>query len=276
MMFSFLCSIADGLGLLGDIIGSVVPSGGQVVSSAAKGVSGLLKMHEYDRYQSRMSLIIEDRDILQLNDLARQVARELADRYEEQLLKLKTTFDEELTLCNWCRRLCRCFRRENRVDSAGTTKSPSDESPVKHVVQFGVAFAIQSILDERSEDIGIRADMETHELAQRLVELICRAKANLTAKVLRRMNLNQRAILPYTDRDDTTEGKDLSPWHLHDFYPKAGIYVRSENGEIDKQTPLSWMNVVVYGYRLGTTEEYNNLAELDKQQAEKKCQICFC
>ncbi|UJR19640.1 hypothetical protein I4U23_022774 [Adineta vaga] len=81
--------IADGLGLLGDIIGAAIPNGGGIVSSAAKRISFILKNHEYNKYQTRMSALIEDRDILELVDLARQIARELADRYEEQLLRLK-------------------------------------------------------------------------------------------------------------------------------------------------------------------------------------------
>ncbi|CAF1174970.1 unnamed protein product [Adineta ricciae] len=269
-------NIADGLGLLSDIIGGVIPVGNTVVSTAAKGISSLLKKHEYDKYQTRISSLIEDRDIFELTDLARRIARELADRYEEQLLRLKSKFDEPPTFCRYCLRICRCFRRKNKVDDSSETKQLSIESPSRYVAQFGVAFVVQTILDKNSEDIKIFSGIETNDLAKNLVELICCAKPNLTSKVLRRMNLHEYKNLPYTPLSNMNTDENLSPWYLYDFYQKPGISIRNENGEIVPQNPLSWMDANLYGYRLGTSEEYDDLLKREKTRIENKCKIHCC
>ena len=123
----FLCRIAEGLGLLGDVIGAAMPTGGGVVSTAASLASTLLKNHEYEKFQDRMALITESRDILELNELARQIARELADRYEEQLLQLDPEVKEVPCVdCSCCRKLFCCKKDQ-------TTTEPTGEHPVKKV-----------------------------------------------------------------------------------------------------------------------------------------------
>ncbi len=270
--FSYF-SVADGLGLIGDIIGAAMPTGGNVVSTAASAVSYFLKQHEYTKFEKRMSLIIEDRDTVELTDLARQVARELADRYKEQLLKLNPSFNEVPQVCCRC---CACPRRKDKVKSSNQMKPLREKPPVKIVAEFGIAFAIQSIVEEKSEDIKISDDMETIDLAKSIVEVICRAKPTIKARVLRRMHLDKNKILPHTPLENTTEGEKSSPWYLYDFYQKPGIYIKSDNGEPPKQVVLSWMNSDLYGYRLGTVEECNDLVELDKKQTENKSKSCCC
>lgn len=254
-------SIADGLGLLGDLIGAAMPTGGGVVSGAAKVLGLALKKHEYNKFQTRMSLIIEGRDTVELTDLARQVARELADRYEEQLLQLNEDFNEVPKVCCDC---CAGLRCKNKDASSNETK-PRRPKPAKIVAQFGVTFVINTILNEESEDIKISDDMTTIELAKSLVELICRAKPNITARARQRMHLGKKLILPLKN---TTEEEKLSPWYLYDFYLKPAIRIKTDDGVIVNQNVLSWMNSDLYGYRLGTFEEYNYLVELDKNQNE--------
>jgi hypothetical protein len=271
--------VAYGVGLLGDIIGAAMPTGGNVVSTVASAVSSFLKQHEYTRYEKRMSWIIEDRDTVELNDLARQVARELADRYEEQLLTLNPGFNEVPQVgCLWCLRclhcLCPCCKDKDK--SSEKMKPRREKPPVKLVAQFGIAFAIQSIVKEESEDTKIYNGIETIDLVKSIVELICRAKPTITARVLRRMHLDKNTILPHTPLPNTKEGENSIPWHLYDFYQKPGINIKSDNGEPPKQVVLSWTNSDQYGHRLGTVEEYEHLVKLDKKPTEKKSKSCCC
>jgi hypothetical protein len=90
------------------------------------------------------------------------------------------------------------------------------------------------------------------------------------------MHLGKNTILPHTPLQNTKEGENLGPWHLYDFYQKPGVYIKSANGKTDNQDVLSWMNSDLYGYRLGTVEEYDDLEKLDKELTENKSKICCC
>jgi hypothetical protein len=214
-----------------------------------------------------------------LNDLARQVARELADRYEEQLLKLNPSFNEVPEVCCLCclrclRRLCPCCKDKDK--SSEEMKPLQEKPPVQIVAEFGIAFAIQSIVEEKSEDMKISNGMKTIDLVKSIAEVICRAKPTRTARVLQRMHLDKNTVLPLTPLQNAKEGEKSSPWHLYDFYQKPGIYIINDNGQTPKKYALSWMNSDLYGYRLGTVEEYTHLVELDKKLTEKKSKICRC
>lgn len=257
------CRIADGLGLLGDAIGAVIPTGGEVLSIAVSQLTTLLKDHEYERYQDRMALITENRDILELHELARQIARKLVDRYEEQLLRLDPNAKEVPCVdCSCCRKLKCCKKDE-------TPGKPTGKHPAKKVANYALAFAVQSILEKKNEDIKIYPDMKTVDLGNSLVQLICSAKPNVKEKLFRRLNLDKNAILPLKQSADQNE----PPWHLRDFYQKLGIRFG------DREEALSWMDPKRYGYRLGTVEEFEDLKKVDekktKEKSESYCKCCI-
>ena len=110
---TFLFKIADGLGIVGDLIGAAMPTGGGVVSTGASVIADVLRKHEYDRFQDRMGSIVENRDINDLCELARLIARELADRYKEQLLQLNPIVEEAPCVdCSCCTNLFCCKKKE--------------------------------------------------------------------------------------------------------------------------------------------------------------------
>jgi hypothetical protein len=264
----FLLRIADGLCFVANMIGASIPTGGGALSVGVKIISTLLKEHKYNQFADRMALITDDRDILDLADLSRQIARQLADRYEEQLLQLDPNKIPQVCFPCFEKLRIRC-KKEKKDEPSNKPKIIGRKHPAKRVAQFGVAFAIQSIIEKKSDEINIYEDMKTEDLAMSIVQLICCAKPNIKSKVLRRMNLDKKMILPYEPL------RNGGKWYLHDFYHKPGIYTQTEEKRIN-QKPLSWMNPDIYGYRFGTDEEYDNLVKLDKNQIEKKSKCCCC
>ncbi|UJR08372.1 hypothetical protein I4U23_012643 [Adineta vaga] len=258
-------TIADGLGYIADIVGTVVPVGGELITFAAGQISNKLKDHEYGKYQTRMSHIIEDRDILELNDLARRVARELTDRYKNQLLNIASNFDSVVPTRSCCHSIFPCKNKVKPTDTA------TELNLIKRVTEFGIAFAIQSILNG---NFSIRTTPD--DLYIDLVELICRAEPTLSKKIRQRLRLKKNEIISYIPSKDNQE--IFKPWYLYDFYRKPGIYLKEENETMDNQQPLPWMDVDLYGFRLGTREELNNLIEFDKKQPKKKIRkyLCCC
>ncbi|CAF4448680.1 unnamed protein product, partial [Rotaria sp. Silwood2] len=81
--------IADGLCLVAAVGGTFIPTGEKLSNTAATLAGYWLKRHEYKRYQKRMSLITNAGTIVELTDIARQVAYKLAIRYKDQLEKLQ-------------------------------------------------------------------------------------------------------------------------------------------------------------------------------------------
>ena len=246
-----------------------MPNGGGIVSAVSSIVGSQLQQDEYDRYKNRMALVTDVGSVEELTDVARQVARQLADRYKEQLLRLQPRPKEVPVVCCSCCVSCGCCKKDASSDKPRSTKSIH---PAEQVAQFGVVFVVHSIIHGELDSIEFSDDTKCEDLAKVLTKLICSAKpTNIKSKILRRMNLDKNTNLPYTPFENKKEGEKSSKWHLHDFYQKPGIWSEDDNGEECKQKPLSWMNPDLYGYRLGTLEEYNDLVKLDEKQAASNC-----
>jgi hypothetical protein len=249
-----------------------MPNGGGIVSTLSSVIGSQLQQHEYERYQDRMALVTDVGAVEELTDVARQVARQLADRYKEQLLRLQPRPEVPVVCCSCCYSCCVSCGCCKKDDSSVKPKSTKSIHPAEQVAQFGVVFAVRGIIHGELDNIEFSDDTKCEDLAKVLTKLICSAKpTNIKSKVLRLMNLDKNANLPYTPFENTKEGEKSSKWHLHDFYQKPGIWVDGGNGKECKQNPLSWMNPDLYGYRLGTLEEYNDLVKLDEKQAASNC-----
>jgi hypothetical protein len=242
-----------------------MPTGGGVISTLSGLLGSQLQKHEYNRYQNRMAVVTDVGTIEELTDVARRIARQLADRYQNQLLSLILRPDE---VPQACLSSCPCFSRKNNANS-------STVQPWNQIAQFGVAFTVQGILDGKIDNEQFSDDTKCEDLAKVITQLICSAKPTMKAKVRRRLNLIENAILPYTPFDNRKENEILDQWYLHEFYEKPGIYIM-DGEELIKQKKLSWMNPDLYSYRLGTAEEYASLEKLDEKKVEKKNKRCCC
>ncbi|CAF4152580.1 unnamed protein product [Rotaria sp. Silwood2] len=264
--------IANGVCLLGNALGAVMPMGGGALYTVACAAGFGLQQHEYNRFQNRMSWITKVGTTEELTDVARQVARKLADYYKDQLLSLQPQSDRvsQVSLC-----CCTPSRPNSKDDSSVKENSRETINPAEQVASFGVAVAVQMIVDGACEKLRLAKYKEPKYLADVITEMICSARPNFKAKVLRQLNLEKSAILPYTPLQNPKQGEKPSQWYLYDFYQKPGIYI-IDNTRIVKQNRLSWMNPEVYGYRLGTLDEHNNLSKLDKKQTEATLNTCCC
>lgn len=247
-----------------------MPLGGGAISAVSGIIGSQIEKHEYNKFQNRMVQVTDVGTVEELTDVARQVARKLADCYRDQLLSLQHKLEDVLQVYCSC---CPCFPRSSK------DKSTAEEQPVKvvqstqQIALVGVAFAVQGILDGKIENIQFSDDTKCEDLAKAITELICSAKPSIKAKVLRRLNIDKNKILTHAPLENSEEKVVLNDWYLYEFYRKPGIYI--QNGE-EPTRPLSWMNPVLYGYRLGTHEEYTRLDKIDKEQIENKLKSCCC
>jgi hypothetical protein len=269
--FFFHSRIAQGIGILGSVVGAAMPTGGGLVGGAASLFSSQLQEYEYNEFQSRLSSIAAVGTTEELTDVARQVARELAERYEDQLLRLNARSDEVSLICRWC---CSCFRRSNKDPSTAEKESTLKNHPTGQIAQFGIALVVQAIFDGDMDEQAYSARIKPSDLVKNIVEIICRAKPTITKKLLRKMNLDKDAILPYMPLQELKEGESPRQWHLYDFYRKPGLRFKGDIDAIPTHRQMSWMNPDSYGYRTGTIEEYEQLTKLDKKPIETK--TCCC
>ena len=252
-------------------MGNSMPIGGGALNCLASLTAYGLKNNEYNRYQNRMSLITSVGTIQELTDVARQVARKLADRYERQLLCLEPPPDQvsEVCCCNWC--LCK-----KKKDSPCCKKSQNtqDDFP-KKIASFGVAFVVETIIKEDIKKLKHANQEGLEYLADTLVEIICSAQPTISERALKKMNLQKSTILPHRPIGNTNEGERPTQWYLHDFYRKPGIMVIRENGIIEYQDAVLYMEPNLYGYRLGTLDEYNGIAKNNLVEV-KSGSCCAC
>ncbi|CAF1058235.1 unnamed protein product [Adineta ricciae] len=256
-------AIADGLEFIAGVIASVVPTGGEVISCIAGQVSSQLKDHEHERYQNRMSEVIKDQDTLELLELARLVARELANRYRDQILTIGSHFDQAPKQSQRC---CSIFPRRNKVKPCG---NPGVDDLIEKATSFGIGFAVRSIIG------GDLRKFQRETLHMRLTELVSRAEPGFLKTLHMKLHWKKNEVISYVQSRD--DDKVFKPKLLYDFYCKPGIYF-DENSEssADRET-LPWMDAELYGYRLGTREEYENLlAIFEKQKNDKLRKFLRC
>ncbi|CAF2848655.1 unnamed protein product [Rotaria sp. Silwood2] len=246
--------------------------GGGALSAVASAAGFGLKQHEYNQFQNRMSWITNVGTIEELTDVARQVARKLADRYEDQLLSLRPRSDEVSQVCLCC---CAPSAPSTKDDSSAKKTPTKAMGPAEQVASFGVAAALQIIVDGTCTKLELAKYKEPEYLADTLTEVICSVRPNFKTKVLQHLKLDKSAILPYTPIEKIKQGEKLSQWYLHEFYYKPGIYIINGKEKV-KQDPLSSMDPKVYYYRLGTFEEYKNLCDLDKVLTKAISNNCCC
>ncbi|CAF1085929.1 unnamed protein product [Adineta ricciae] len=233
-------AIADGLEFIAGVIASLVPTGGEVISCVTGQVSSQLKDREHERYQNRMSEVIKDQDTLELLELARLVARELANRYRDQLLTIGSNFDQAPQQSQRC---CSIFPRRNKVKPCG---NPGVDDLIEKVTSFGIGFAVRSII---GGDLG---KFQRETLHMNLAELVSRAEPGFLKTLHMKLRWKKNEVISYVQSRD--DDKVFKPKLLYDFYCKPGIYF-DENSEssADRET-LPWMDAELYGYRLGTPD----------------------
>ena len=264
----FCCRIGDAIKKIGGLIGSLIPNYGDIVSIPIDYVGDRIQEKEHEKYQKRMSVIASVGDVQELNDVARQVAFDLACRYEKQLLALTPGPKK---CCSWCCSSPRCCSTDPKVKEPN--KALGDH-PAWRVAQFGVDCLIARIINKESDELKLEEGMEADHLVKVLVELICQTKPNLVANLRRTLKLEANNLLLY-DREDASKKDVPGKWHLFDFYYKPGIrWPGDQNDDVLGET-LSWMAPEAHGYRLGTEEEHQALEKADKKKSEKKsCSYC--
>ena len=283
----------------------MIPNGGGAVSGIASFAGNQLQEHEYRRFQERMSFIVEVGTVIELTDIARDISFELAERYKVQLMCLEERPEEVVPVCCFCIPCSPCclpdyenpIVRKSIVDNEKgiknlvvdlnplkdkrETKSPvkiqrksffgrqvvKQDQPIDQIVQFGATYMVQAILEEDIDRLNLSDNMNEPQLVKALVQLICQAKPDIQAKVLRSLNLDKNPILPYTPMKTSRPDEVHKEWYLYDFYQKPALRLIDDPMDKPSLPKLSWMNSDLYGHRLGTREEYEHLSKFDSKKS---------
>ncbi|CAF3472151.1 unnamed protein product, partial [Rotaria sp. Silwood2] len=262
--------IADGLCLVAAVGGTFIPTGEKLSNTAATLAGYWLKRHEYKRYQKRMSLITNAGTIVELTDIARQVAYKLAIRYKDQLEKLQRP-EKGSEVCCFCCTPCRCNSENN---SSNNKNYKNKKSPAQKVASFGVSAVVEIIIKEDNEKLVGSKDKSFECLVNAIIEIICDAQPTLTKNMLKIVDYNKKTILQLKPKENEEKP---NAWPLYEFYRKPGIWYIDADGQMIGKC-LPWMNPDQYGYREGTLEEYNSLVETRTKENDKsnKCDCCDC
>ena len=266
--------IGQAINLVGKVIGGSLKTGGGLVSEIVGWFGGQIQENEHARYQDRMSIIASVGTIEEFNQVARQITRQLAERYKTQILCL---VDPDQVKSSYRCLPCRVFRTKtaplNTSNPAAKEKQKPATLQCSQVVQFAVEFLLQTVLNEESEKIGLKDGMEAEDLAKCLLPVICRAKPDLKGKLFRRIQLEKDLVLFHTPINDRVNVEHvMNDWHLQEFYSKPAIRLLNVDGEPKN---VSWSNAELYGDRGGTEEEYETLLKADQSEQEKRSR-CPC
>ncbi|CAF2859883.1 unnamed protein product [Rotaria sp. Silwood2] len=176
--------------------------GGGALSAVASAAGFGLKQHEYNQFQNRMSWITNVGTIEELTDVARQVARKLADRYEDQLLSLRPRSDEVSQVCLCC---CAPSAPSTKDDSSAKKTPTKAMGPAEQVASFGVAAALQIIVDGTCTKLELAKYKEPEYLADTLTEMSNTDQERNTqrARRSRAQSANLNEHFQYDDKFDS-------------------------------------------------------------------------
>lgn len=247
--------------------------GGGAISTIAGFAGDKIKEQEHQEFQERMSIIANVGNMEELNEVARRIARRLADNYKEQLMRLHERPEPSSTCC--CDFLPCCSKRTVTVTATVPTPTPKDNNQGTktswEVAQFGVNFMRQAILEEKLNDLKLKDGMTADELVESLVQLISRATPKLAAKARRKFKLDKNAILPHGPLPHIKPGTESTAWHLHDFYRKPTIQAETSVEGFNETLHLPWMDSKIYGFRGGTRDEYEHLSRFVEITDKNSC-----
>ena len=98
----FLFRVGTVVSILGTLLGGFLPAGASVATKIASFVGKEIQENEHIKFQERMSVIAEFGSTEELSDVAREIARTLADRYKEQILRLVHPQPVKTDCCSGC------------------------------------------------------------------------------------------------------------------------------------------------------------------------------
>jgi hypothetical protein len=234
-----------------------VPTFGSVLRPILENGSDFLFSKDYTLIQEKLSLISGMGNHAEFLSVARQVAREITDRYKDQLLLLAPDHIE----------LSRAptavtIARESMLDRKDTNM------PAERVANFAIKYVIETIRDQDLLELGFSSKPKTtmNDLANILIRIISSAKPNLPRRFFKctKVDVNRRlAIQQQASAGETQENH----WILYEFFRAPGIKIDNES----KYDQAPWMNSTLYGYRIGTQEEIDIIQKEIEDIRTKKC-----
>jgi len=161
-----------------------IPNAGPFIQTGIDQVSGCIGDIDHELIRNKLKIISKCGDVNEQNDIARRVARRLADRYEEQLKRLDNNNKEMKTSCYaGCKSKLLCIEP---ID---------DDEPTERVATFAVDYIISAIADQNIKTLKLKKADNKNVLVEMLVELVCRARGS-SCSIPKRFHDDPNQYLP--------------------------------------------------------------------------------
>lgn len=169
-----------------------VPHIGSVLELASNQIVKYLEDKDHAMIQDKLKMVSNCGDIIEQCEIARRVARRLADRYKEQLIRLHNKNEEINPGFGSC-----CKRILPYIE-------PFDErEPAERVASFAVNYIISAVADQSIKSSKSPEASRKDSLVEMLVELACRARGP-KLDVPKCYHNNPNHYLPLAPKSSTT------------------------------------------------------------------------
>jgi hypothetical protein len=144
---------------------SYIPHIGSILEAAGNQTSQILEYLDHEHIRNKLKIISECGDLNDQCEVARRVARRLANRYKEQLMRLSDE-NEKIDAC-----CCSCC-----AGILPWMKKLDTKEPAKRVAFFAVSYIISAVADESVKTFRLKQATTKDSLVEMLVHLACRAR----------------------------------------------------------------------------------------------------
>ncbi|CAF0712112.1 unnamed protein product [Adineta steineri] len=142
-----------------------IPVAGSAIQQGSDMAATYLEDKDYELIRDKLKIISSCGDVTEQSNIARRVARRLADRYHEQLKRLHSKNKEINESC-----YIQCISKLPCIES------PDADEPAKRVATFAVDYIVSAIANQSIKTLKLKTVKDNKDvLVEILIELVCRA-----------------------------------------------------------------------------------------------------
>ncbi|CAF0715323.1 unnamed protein product [Adineta steineri] len=140
-----------------------IPHAGSIIQKGNEHLATYLEDKDHELIRNKLEIISDCGDVIEQSNIARRVARRVADRYHEQLKRLHSKNKEINESCYaWC------IRKLPKIDSLDKNE------PAKRVATFAVNYIISAVTNQTIKILKLKTVKDNKDvLVEMLVQLAC-------------------------------------------------------------------------------------------------------
>ncbi|CAF0737319.1 unnamed protein product [Adineta steineri] len=144
---------------------AAIPHAGSTIQKGNEYLATYLEDKDHELIRNKLEIISDCGDVIEQSDIARRVARRLADRYQEQLKRLHRRNKKINRSCYvWC------------ISKLPKIESLDENAPAKRVATFAVNYIISAVTNQTIKILKLKTVKDNKDvLVEMLVQLACGA-----------------------------------------------------------------------------------------------------